>query len=254
MPAVTHGNVVDLLVQEIGRMAGVCRDVDPATPVPSCPEWDLAELMRHTGTVHRWAGIMVERRAPKRLRRDELELGAPEDPALLAAWLADGATFLADRFTGIDTDADMWAWGWPKSARFWPRRMLHETGIHRADAELATGATPRYDAGIAADGVDELLDNLPHALYFAPKVAELKGDGETLAFVAHDAPAAWTVELQPDGFRWTRSEARAVAADALLSTTASELLLTLYGRRPIGPGEVTGDPTLVERWTANSSL
>ena len=30
----------------------------------------------------------------------------------------------------------MWAWGPDKHARFWPRRLLHETAVHRGDAYL----------------------------------------------------------------------------------------------------------------------
>lgn len=253
MVAVSHENVVELLVAEIGRMAAVCREVDPGARVPSCPDWDLAELMGHIGTVHRWAGTMVERHSQARLGRDDLELDRPDDPTALPDWVAEGADFLAERFSGIDTEAEMWAWGWPKNAGFWPRRMLHETGIHRADAELTAGTVPLYDAGIAADGVDELLDNLPHALYFAPAVAELKGDGEQLAFVAPDLDEGWVISLEPDGFTWTHARV-GDDVNATLTATASDLLLVLYGRRPIGPGEITGDGELIDRWVAKSSL
>ena len=35
--------------------------------------------------------------------------------------------------------------------------MAHETAVHRVDAELARGASTPVDAGLAMDGVDELL-------------------------------------------------------------------------------------------------
>jgi uncharacterized protein (TIGR03083 family) len=254
MPPVSHENVVDLVVAEIESMASVCRGADPTTPVPTCPGWDLAELVTHAGTVHRWAATMVERSSPERLRREDMNWAVPDDPTALADWLGEGAEFVAGRFRSADPSTPMWAWGWPKTAGFWPRRMVHETGVHRVDAELAVGRTPTLDPEIAADGVSELLDNLPHAAYFAPRVAELKGDGEVLAFVATDVDDGWRITLAPDGYRWVREGRAGEDAAATLETTAGDLLLTLYGRRSIGDGEVTGDRSLVERWIENSSL
>ena len=102
----------------------------------------------------------------------------------------------------------MWAWGSDQHARFWPRRMLHETTVHRADAELAGGTDPSVDDAVGIDGVDELLDNLPSAVYFAPNVAELKGDGDTLAIVAGDGDgdSAGRSTSREDGFAWSHDD------------------------------------------------
>jgi uncharacterized protein (TIGR03083 family) len=242
---------IDLAAAEIRRLGEVCRGVDPATPVPSCPEWDIAELLRHVGMVNRWAATMVEQSSQERLKREAMESDQPDDPDALADWVAAGADFVESRFAAADPTTEMWAWGWPKNAGFWPRRMVHETGVHRADAELALGRTPAFTPEVAVDGVEELLDNLPHALYFRPSVAELKGDGEVLAFVTPEA--AWTIPLHTEGFDWVGDEAP--GADATLAcSSATDLLLTLYGRRQPAPGEVTGDAVLVERWLTNSQL
>ena len=242
---------IDLAATEIRRLGDVCDGVDPATPVPSCPGWDIAELLRHVGMVNRWAATMVERTSQSRLERDAIETGQPTDPAALADWVRDGADFVESRFRAADPSTPMWAWGWPKTAGFWPRRMVHETGVHRADAELALGIAPSFTAEVAADGVDELLDNLPHAKYFRPSVAELQGDGEVFGLATPDA--SWAITLRADGFDWAR-EAPTDAAATLAAPSASELLLTLYGRRPLAPGDVTGDAALAERWLTNSAL
>jgi uncharacterized protein (TIGR03083 family) len=243
----------DLAVAEIRRMAAVCDGADPATPVATCPGWDLATLQRHVGRVHRWAAAMVERGSQERLGRDDLDSDEPADPRGLPAWLDAGAAACERAFRGADPSLAMWAWGWPKTAGFWPRRMVHESGVHRADAELALGRVPSFDDDVAADGVDELLDNLPHAAYFAPNVTELRGDGEVLAFVT--PAASWALPMQPDGFAWARDPDAAAVADAcLLAPSSGELLLTLYGRRPPAPGGITGDEALVRRWLDNSSL
>lgn len=248
--AITPDRATDLAVAEIRRLGDLCVDVDPGTPVPSCPGWDVGALLRHTGSVNRWAATMVARSSQERLTRDGVDWDEPEDPAALAAWVREGAEFVDARFRGADPSTPMWAWGWPKTAAFWPRRMVHETGVHRADAEYALGRSPAFDAEVAVDGVEELLDNLPHAAYFRPGVAELTGTGEAVAFVAPEA--SWTIRLQPDGFEWRRDAADADAA--LSAASASDLLLTLYGRRSPAAGEVTGDASLVERWLEKSQL
>ena len=247
---ITVDRATDLAVAEIRRMADVCRGADPSTPVPSCPGWDLGELLRHIGTVNRWAATMVERRSQERLGREGMTWEVPEDATALAAWVGDGADLVERSFRDVDPDTAMWAWGWPKNAGFWPRRMVHETGVHRADAELALGRQPTFDADVAVDGVEELLDNLPQAAYFRPNVAELKGDGQILTFLTPEA--SWAITLQPEGFGWVRDEVRGDASFVMRS--ASDLLLTLYGRRQPAPGEITGDQSLIEHWMKHSEL
>jgi uncharacterized protein (TIGR03083 family) len=247
-----HAEYCDLASGAVTRMADVVRGADMSTPVPTCPDWDLADLVRHVARVNRWAATMVRELSQERLdRRAMTDLEGPDDVADLADWLAEGATVMDDAFRGVDPDAAMWSWGADRHARFWPRRMVHEIGVHRADAELALGGQPTYDPAVAGDGIDELLDNLPHAEYFAPKVAELRGNGERLALVASDG-GAWLIELGPDGYTWWASAAPDPAATATVTAPAAELLLVLFGRRPLGA--VTGNRALVEHWLANSSL
>jgi uncharacterized protein (TIGR03083 family) len=247
----TNDRFTDLAVAEIEAMAATCAGADPSTPVPTCPGWDLAELMQHTGEIHRWAATMVEQSSQKRLKREQLDWGVPADPADLASWLGEGAAFVEPRFRACDPSTPMWAWGWPKLAGFWPRRMVHETAVHRCDAAIALGQPPTVDAEVAIDGVEELLDNLPEAAYFAPHVAELKGDGEILVLATDGA--TWTIPLQPDGYSWVRDEG--IDGDATLAVRSpTDLLLTLYHRRPPAPGEITGDAAIVTHWLTHSSI
>jgi uncharacterized protein (TIGR03083 family) len=239
---------------EIARMADVVRGIDPDTPVPTCPEWSVAELIRHTGTVHRWATQMVRDCATERLDPSTLDLGLPSDPRDYADWLAAGAEPLASAFSTADPDAPMWAWGADQHARFWPRRMVHETTVHRVDAEIANGAPSRIDAETAADGIDELLENLPTASYFRPRVAELRGSGESIALRSTDAAHSWIIRLEPDGYQWERG----ATSDATVGVAAGTdtLLLLLYARgAPSGDGiEVVGDDSVLARWLECSAL
>ena len=173
--------------------------------MPSCPDWTVADLLEHTGAVHRWVTEMVGRLAAQRLLRADLDLGLPDEPAGLAAWLGAGAGPLVATLRAGDPDAPMWAWGADRHVRFWSRRMLHETTVHRVDGELAAGTDPTVDAAVAVDGIDELLENLACAAYFRPDVRELRGDGERLALRATDTGDAWSIVLDADGYRWDHS-------------------------------------------------
>jgi uncharacterized protein (TIGR03083 family) len=239
---------------EIERMAAVSTGVDPGTPVPTCPGWTLADLLEHVGAVHRWAGAMVADLTPRRLPRETMDLGLPDDPGGLPAWLAAGAEPLVANFRSADPDAEMWAWGADRHVRFWPRRMVHETCIHRVDAERAAGIPDSaIDPDVAGDGIDELLANLPPAARFSPTVAELRGNGETLAFRATDIDAGWLITLEPEGFAWERAT---TPAQATLAGPVTALYQAIYGRLPADrPSlEPSGDQHLLEHWLANAKI
>jgi uncharacterized protein (TIGR03083 family) len=227
---------------------------DLSMPVPSCPGWTLRDLAEHVGGVHRWAAHHVRVYSPVRVPANSIGLSLPGDDAEVADWLREGAAVLVSAFEGADGDVAMWAWGADKHARFWPRRMLHETAVHRADAALALGLPFALAGEVAADGIDELLDNLPCASYFAPAVDSLRGAGETLAFVAPSA--SWAVTLEADGFSWSRGGAQGSAPGSasvtLRAGSEADLLLMLYGR--LAPGDVSGDRAVLDRWLAGAAL
>ena len=243
---------------EIARMAEAVRGVDPETRVPTCPDWLVAELVRHAGTVHRWATRMVRDRVTERLDPRTLDLGLPDDAIAYADGLAAGAEPLVTTFVAADPDAPMWAWGADQHVRFWPRRMLHETTVHRADAEIASGSEPQIDPATAADGIEELLENLPSAGYFRPRVAELRGDGESIALRSTDRGESWLIRLLPDEFRWEREAPDAAVDVATVGVAAgtADLMLLLYARRPLNDDRfaVVGDDRVLARWLECSAL
>jgi uncharacterized protein (TIGR03083 family) len=248
-----HLACCDAVAAEAGRFVSLARELDHAKRVPTCPDWTGFDLIQHLGTVHRWAGGQVAVLTPKRIPSAQMDLEEPEDPNDRPAWLEAGARNLVDVLRAADPDAAMWGWGSDPHARFWSRRQLHETAVHRADAEFTLERDPEIDAAVAIDGVDEFLDNLPFAAYFAPRVKELTGDG-TLAFRCSDADVAWTIRLGADGFTWDHADAD---GDVALEGTASDLVLFTYGRRtPDDPGrfKVTGDRALLDFWRERSSI
>jgi uncharacterized protein (TIGR03083 family) len=235
---------------EAERFAALLESAPAQAPVPTCPEWTVLELAAHLGDVHRWAERLVHDRAQKYQSSDDMDLDrGPADPT----WMRAGARTLLDTLRSGDPDTAMWAWGADQHLRFWSRRQLHETLVHRVDLELAVGRTPSAEAEVAADAIDELLVNLKRAQVFSPSVAELVGDGRVLSVTTTDVAATWSIRLVPEGFVILDES---LASDAHLQGDALEVLLVLYRRRPLAQSAVRsdGDRALIDFWLEHSAL
>ncbi|MET9760460.1 maleylpyruvate isomerase family mycothiol-dependent enzyme [Streptomyces sp. NPDC006372] len=241
---------------ETARFVAVVQDADLATAVPGCPGWTLADLVKHTGSVQRWFSVLLRARVQEPPRTRDVDLRLPDHEDGYADWLAESATVAADAFAATDPDLPMWAWGDDQHARFWARRMLFETLLHRADAELALGLRPVIDRPVALDGIDEFLVNLPFAAFFAPEVANLRGPGRAIRFRATDGDDTWVVRLRPDGFGLDPDHPAEADADATVQGTAADLLLLVYGRLPYQAEALAheGDEHLLAHWFANSAF
>lgn len=238
----THLRHTEAAAAEIGRLAEVVRGRDGTTPVPTCPGWDLRALTEHTGGIHRWVAAMVRDASPRRYDREVVDHDFPEDFAGAADWLEAGAVLLTDALKNRDPDTEMWGWAGDRHVRFWSRRQLHETVVHRADAEIALGIVPEIDEDVAADGVEEFFDVLPYVRW-EPLVAELRSDGEAISWRTGTG-LAWLVRLTPEGFTYDRSEG---PADVTVhAPTAGDLMLTLWNRRE--PDAVRGDDEVLRFW------
>lgn len=248
-----HGTHLDLIRAEIDAMAKVAAQGDFAARVPGCPDWDLAELVRHTGRVHRWVTEIVRTRATERVDWKLLDLDLPDDPAGLPHWLAAGADpLLAELWA--DPATEVWNFTGGGHVGWWRRRMLQETAVHRADAELALGLDPVIAPDVAADGIAELLDVLLPVTGAAAKVRALDRVGQSLHLHATDAPGEWTITFTEDGFDWTPGHTKATAA---VRGPMGDLLLLMWSRRDPGDTarfEIFGEPDLVTAWTNATGL
>ncbi|MFV2178986.1 maleylpyruvate isomerase family mycothiol-dependent enzyme [Actinomadura sp. LOL_016] len=251
-----HARYCDALELEIAAFADVAGRVDPDEPVPSCPGWSAAELLRHLGDMHRWAAGTVRLLAPRRLSLRELGVSHPVARVDHVPWLVEGGELLLAVLRAADPDSGVWTWGADPHVRFWSRRMLHETVVHRCDLDIAAGRTPEVAPEIAADGIAELFGNLESAAAFAPKIANLRGDGRTLDFAAADTGARWRFRLLPDGFEVSDGPGDAGDADATVRGGVSDVFLFLWGRRKLGEPrlEFSGDEDLLVHWVENSAI
>ncbi|MGW0749137.1 maleylpyruvate isomerase family mycothiol-dependent enzyme [Streptomyces sp. NPDC002587] len=250
-----HGAAV---AAETADFLAVVTAADLSTPAPTCPGWTLGDLTQHVGSVHRWFTELLRRGIQQPPTSREVDLRLPAHPDGLPDWLAASATEAADVFAATDLEAPMWAWGVDQHARFWVRRMLFETLVHRADAQLALGSTPHIDRVLAVDGIDEFLTNLPFASSFAPLTAQLRAADRTVRFSCTDGNGGgdWVVRLRPDGFGLVADGAGPRAADATVRGTAADLLLLLYGRldRRSDAFDLLGDQDLLDHWFDHSAF
>ena len=180
-----HPEHCELLAVEIERFAALVETVSPSTPVPSCPGWTVDDVGLHLGTVHRWVEHLVRVRAAARIASSEM--GLDEGP-VDGEWIRLGGAALLGTLRASDPTDSMWAWGSDQHVRFWSRRQLHETLVHRFDLEIAAGRRPAAAAYVAADTIDEFLVNLAKAAYFSPKVKLLRGNGESIVLRARRIP------------------------------------------------------------------
>jgi len=139
-----------------GELLGAAAErSDLDTPIPTCPDWTMRDLLRHMGDVHRWAAAHVEQGRMQPIRVVEEVAGPVPGDADLLAWFREGHDRLVRTLSEADPDMACWTFlPAPSPLAFWTRRQSHETSIHRADAESPGGVLTAFDPRFAADGID----------------------------------------------------------------------------------------------------
>ena len=243
--------------KEISAFSACIADArDVAIKVPTCPGWTLSDLAQHTGSVHRWAAAIVATKASGRIPFPEVD--SPSHSTLQSTggwgqWLTDGAEPLLATLRASGPLTAVWSWGPGRTSGWWARRMLHETTVHRADAEAALGNTdPVIDPVIAADGIDEFLFNLPSARRPYQHLASLP-TGASLHLHATDTDGEWIVRFTESGIDWQRGHAKATTA---VRGSVTSLLLFTYGRLPASDARlaVFGDDAIPALWQEKTAI
>jgi len=243
---------IDGLLAAVARGADAARAAGLDADVPTCPTWDVRELVAHTGMVHRWAAAQLTGRG------DEIGSGAAlktlgRETADPIAWWEEGAAELAATLRAVPDDvrAMVFLNDAPPPRQFWARRQCHEATIHAVDALTARlGRTPRHDeAGIdepiAIDGIDELLSGfLTRGRKLAvetPRRMAVRPDG--------DLPS-WTISLS-DGSPVTERHPPGAEPDGddTLADDAVDLYLALWNR-----GDLVADEATVAWWRKVSRI
>ncbi|MGW3460863.1 maleylpyruvate isomerase family mycothiol-dependent enzyme [Streptomyces olivaceoviridis] len=264
MPLLTHDRYCDEIAQQVELLrAVVTSGADLSATVPTCPDWSLEDLVRHTGGALRWVDALVRTRAQENIPSEKVPLGAGPrergDAAALDRWLADTGGLVVGALREAGPDTGVWAWSGVLNAGFWARRMACEITVHRADAALAAGLPYEVAPDIAADALDEWLQlvewvqgNTPHEA-----ARDLRGPRRSIHLHATDTGPAlnaeWIVDLGEEGMSWRRGHEKATVA---LRGPLTSVLLAFYRRLPLdAPGlEVLGDREVLEFWLERTSF
>lgn len=253
---------LDVLEREGTLLAEAAGRAGDDAPVPACPGWRVADLLRHTGAVHRWAARFA---AEGRTRPAPVDREPDLAGEALLSWYRESHRLLVDTLRGTDDATECWtflpALNAPSGRAFWARRQAHETTVHRVDAESAVNAVNGAHGGPlspvarehALDGIEELLAGFHAGERSRVRTAEPR----SLRAAATDADVAWTLHLSdgvPRAERTTGREPASGPADCELRGTAEELYLTLWNRRPYERLEVAGDASLARLWRETSGV
>jgi uncharacterized protein (TIGR03083 family) len=178
------------------------------------------------------SGVRPQPRPPDLSGREPLDLYDEARTALLAS------------LEGARADQPTWTF-WPddQTVGFWYRRMALETAVHRVDAEQAADDVTPVGAGLATDGVDEILRVMLGGPWWS--------EGDTAE------PVDATVRITTGGRSWTVTlDARtATVTEGIDGEVAAEVFgdpddvfLWLWGRRPGDAIRVAGDDDVVRRF------
>lgn len=231
---------IERLAHDGEAMAVAVAQADLDARVPTCPDWNVRDLTKHLGMVHRWAtGYVAERRTQMWEVDDDGIVGTWPSDEDIVDWFRTGHRALVRALADADPDVEYWTFlRAPTPLSMWARRQAHETAVHRVDAELVTGTAPSFPPAFAADGIDELLVS-----FITRRRTKLTSEPpRTMRVVATDADGDWLVTIGPDGVTTTAG----AAADVAVTGPASDLYLALWNRRVVDGLEVTGDRTTLD--------
>jgi uncharacterized protein (TIGR03083 family) len=233
-------------------LAGLVDGADLTAVVPTCPDWTLRQLATHVGRAHRWAAQIVATRSAEFIPFRQVPDGRiPDDPEQHAPWLRAGAVRVIDAVREAG-DAPVWAFAGLQPASFWARRMAHETQVHRADAQIATGYQAEFAPDLAADAIDEWLGflSVPPAGQPDPRLDALP-EGAVLHVHATDdglnGAGEWLVRREGTAVKVEHGHGKGHVA---LRGHAGRLLLVLVRRVPADDPQVQvlGDAALLTSW------
>ena len=225
---------LELIHSDAERIAAVTPGA-LALPVPCCPGWDVAEVVRHTGSVYNHKVAIM--RLGRRPEQGEWH-SSPQPGTDLVTWFDDSARTLIDELASHDPDEWAHTW-WPvdQTFHFWYRRMALESVVHRVDVEQAAGDSSAIDAELSREGIDEVLV----VFLGAHDVGSHGGPNGAVSVVS--GGRTWIAHLDDVHIRVERNGD--ATTDAELVGEPEQVFPHLWGRAPLGDLEVRGDEALV---------
>ena len=215
-------------------------------PVPHCPTWDAADLVRHTGGILAWMSAIIE--TGQRVSRRTLD-PAPNNPIDLAGWFLTTSERTLDVLGSADPDSGTWTFSTTgdNHVSWWHRRLAVEVAIHRFDIEHAAAHADRtpptaLNGDVAAAGIEEFIIEFLPGLLTHDGIHNLNG---TLHLHATDGPSEWWIDLNQS----SSARPKHAKADTAIRATRSDLLLWLTNRQTSATLNVIGEPAVLDAWS-----
>ena len=252
------------LDRETGRFRDCLADAEPGTPVPSCPDWDVDDLLWHLGGEVQafWSWVIAHRPGTP---DGWSEPTRPDGRMALLGALGAAHEDLVTGLRAADPAEEAWSWAAdPRlhTVRFTVRRQAHEALIHRVDAELAVGERTPLDPDLATDGIVECLEWMygEH-----PSWGHFEDDGARVVVEATDTGRRVLVGLgrftgydPEEGEDVDQDDLRVLdpalpdagpESHARIAGTAEQVDLWLWGRGPVDDLVIAGDEAVRDRLT-----
>ena len=240
---------------ESSRFREVVSTTSPHARVPSCPDWDVADLLWHLAEVQWfWSGVVGR-------GLDGPPATTPQRPGTQESLLAffDASSAALGEALHTDPTTPAWSWADEQTAGFSQRRQAHEALVHRLDAEQAAGAVTALPADLAADGVAELMDVMHGGE--PPTWGRFTPSGRRLALELTDT--GHRIRVATGLFEGTEPESGRSydgphllrvsddgPADCVVAGAAADLDAWLWRRRDDAGISVDGDPPAYAEWRA----
>ncbi|MDX6319538.1 MAG: hypothetical protein QOD35_2938 [Nocardioidaceae bacterium] len=210
-------------------------------PVPSCPGWDVAEVVWHTAVVfeHK-VRVMADNAWPDPWPpadfddRDEL------------TFLRQAKDDLFEEFSRHDIGEETTTFGSDSTVGFWARRMALEAAVHRYDAELAHSDPTPVAHDLAVDGVDEVLRVMLAGPWWSERVDTQHPVDAVVAVQA--AEEAWSCDVRQRSV--TVSDGADAAVAATVQGEPEHVFLWLWGRVPDSVVQTGGDASILAEFRA----
>ena len=215
-------------VDELGTGLASAAEDSLDDPVPTCPGWNVTDLVRHVAEVyeHKIASTELQ------------QVPDPWPPAWgdrePIGWFRDahGRLLAMFRAHGPNDPSPTW-WPSDQTVGFWARRMAHETAIHGVDAQRASGRLTPLDRDLAIDGIDEILRIMLEGDWSEAPSPESSGQ----RVVVEGGERSWVVTLDPTSIEVGDGDAD---APSRVGGSPSNVDLWLWGRVPNEAVDISG--------------
>ena len=215
-------------------------EIDLASPIPTCPDWTMRDLLLHLGGIHRWAGSHVRDSLPGLLQTDLIDIfeRLPEDLELVD-WYRAELELLVRSLRDAPADLDCATFlKCVSPLHHWARRQAHETCIHRADVESVIRTLTPVDTEFALDGIDELVDG-----FVTRRFMKLRSSPpRTLGIAPDGADRVWVLAITNEPVVVTSVM---TDCDCVVSGDASNIYFALWNRIPASRLSVNGDSSVL---------